>query len=114
VIDEAARVTDELYYSLRTMLAASGGDIWLLSTPRGKSGFFYETWQYGGPEWLRVCGPATECAQIPASFLEEQRRAIPADTFRQEHMCEFIGTGENAFDRESIDAMLDDTEPLDL
>jgi hypothetical protein len=113
VIDEASRVSDEFYYSLRPVVAVAQGDIWLISTPRGKSGFFYDTWQYGGPEWYRVMGPATECAQIPASFLEEQRRVMGGATFRQEHMCEFIGGGTNAFDRELINRMLDDTlEPF--
>jgi tRNA(Met) C34 N-acetyltransferase TmcA len=40
VIDEAARAPDSLYKALRPMLAVSGGDLWLLSTPRGRTGFF--------------------------------------------------------------------------
>ncbi len=107
VIDEAARVSDEQYESLRSVLAVSDGDIWMMSTPRGKSGFFYETWEYGGPEWWRIRGPATECPQIPASFLEEQRRVMTADRFLQEHMCEFVGQGSQMFDRELVERLLD-------
>ena len=40
VVDEASRVEDELYTSMRPMLAASDGDVWLMSTPAGKRGFF--------------------------------------------------------------------------
>ncbi len=40
-IDEAARVSDELYRAVRPMLATSGGRIVLLSTPFGKRGFFF-------------------------------------------------------------------------
>ena len=40
IIDEAARVPDELYYSVRPMLAVSGGRLILLSTPFTKRGFF--------------------------------------------------------------------------
>ncbi len=115
VIDEAARVSDEMYYSLRPMLAVSDGDIWMMSTPHGKSGFFYETWEFGGTEWWRMRGLATECPQIPAAFLEEERRAMNADTFRQEHMCEFVGQGTSVFDRALVERMLDDDiKPFDL
>jgi hypothetical protein len=41
VIDEASRVSDEMYEALRPMLAVGDGDLWMMSTPRGKSGFFY-------------------------------------------------------------------------
>jgi tRNA(Met) C34 N-acetyltransferase TmcA len=38
IVDEAARVEDELYRSLRPMLAVSNGDLILLSTPFGERG----------------------------------------------------------------------------
>ena len=47
VEDEASYVDDELYRSIRPMLAVSGGRLILLSTPFGKRGHFYETWQEG-------------------------------------------------------------------
>ena len=43
IIDEAARVPDELYKTLRPMLTVANGDLWLLSTPWGKQGFFMRT-----------------------------------------------------------------------
>ena len=49
VIDEAARVEDAMYKALRPMLAVGDGDFWLMSTPCGKRGFFYEAWAHGGP-----------------------------------------------------------------
>jgi len=44
VVDEAARVPDELYYSIRPMLAVSRGRLIALSTPFGKRGWFFEAW----------------------------------------------------------------------
>ena len=35
------------------MLAVSGGATWLLSTPNGARGFFWEAWEHGGPDWER-------------------------------------------------------------
>jgi len=40
IIDEASRVDDDVYKALRPMLAVGKGDLWLLSTPFGKRGFF--------------------------------------------------------------------------
>jgi hypothetical protein len=76
LIDEAARVEDAMYKALRPMLAVGEGDLWLMSTPRGKRGFFYECWAHGGPEWFRVGVPATECARISRAFLEGERGAV--------------------------------------
>jgi hypothetical protein len=52
IVDEAARVDDELYYAVRPMLAVSGGVLMMLSTPFGKRGVFYEEWT-GGECWER-------------------------------------------------------------
>src|SRR5207253_4923652 len=41
IIDEAARVPDDLYRAVRPMLAVSGGRMIILSTPYGKRGSFY-------------------------------------------------------------------------
>jgi hypothetical protein len=111
VIDEASRVGDDLYRALRPMLAVGDGDLWLMSTPCGKTGFFYETWEHAGPEWLRVRVPATECPRISKAFLEEQRSAMGMESFRQEHMCEFVGSGMGVFDRDVVEAALDDGVP---
>jgi hypothetical protein len=108
VIDEASRVHDEMYVALRPMLAVSNGDLWMMSTPWGKRGFFYDTWEHGGSDWLRVRVPATECPRISKEFLEEQRRVMGQEAFRQEHMCEFVGSGMGAFDRDLVEAALDD------
>src|SRR5215204_7044745 len=50
VVDEAARVDDELYYSVRPMLAVSGGALLMLSTPWGRRGVFFNEWS-GGSAW---------------------------------------------------------------
>ena len=54
IIDEAARVPDEVYLAMRPALVLRNGDLWLMSTPLGKRGFFYEAWANGDPTWTRV------------------------------------------------------------
>ena len=114
LIDEAARVSDPLYKALRPMLAVARGDLWMMSTPNGKQGFFYETWQSADPDWHRVSIPATGCARIPPEFLEEERREMGGALFRQEYMCEFIDDGRQIFNRDLVRAALRDIPPLGL
>ena len=116
VIDEAARVGDLLYKSLRPMLA-HGGDLALLSTPFGERGFFWKEWARGGEGWTRVRALATECARIPAAFLEEERRVQGEDWFRQEYLCEFVGMENQVFRQEWFDRAVAsglDVEALDV
>ena len=94
LVDEAARVSDDLYMAIRPMLAVSEGTLWLMSTPFGKRGFFYEAWAHGGAEWERVRVPADECPRIPARFLEEEKATMGERWFRQEYLCEFVDASE--------------------
>jgi hypothetical protein len=55
IIDEASRVDDELYKTLRPMLTVADGDLWLLSTPWGKQGFFHDNWEHGGEGCANTC-----------------------------------------------------------
>jgi Terminase large subunit, T4likevirus-type, N-terminal len=89
VIDEAARVPDDLYDTVRPMLAVSGGRLALLSTPRGKRGFFYDAWVRGGNDWKRIEVTARECPRITAEFLAEEERCKTPAVFRQEYECSF-------------------------
>jgi hypothetical protein len=107
VVDEASRVPDPLYYSLRPMLATSGGQLVALSTPAGKRGWFYESW--AGPEaWHRVCVPAERCPRIGAEFLAEERRVLGPRWYAQEYECSFEDLLGAAFRGEDIDAALAD------
>jgi hypothetical protein len=115
IIDEAARMRDGMYKSLRPMLAVGNGDLWLLSTPAGKRGFYYTAWEHGGDLWYRVKAPATECARIHSDFLEEERGQMGANWFRQEYMCEFVDSGTGLLDRDVVERALDDeVKPLKL
>jgi hypothetical protein len=105
LVDEASRVADELYYAVRPMLAVSGGRLMLLSTPYGKRGIYYEEWT-DGIGWERYEVPASRCPRIPATFLEEERRALPARVYRQEYFNSFEGTDDQVFSHEDVAAAI--------
>jgi hypothetical protein len=114
VIDEAARVPDSLYYSVRPMLAVSRGLLVALSTPFGRRGWFYEEWQGDSP-WERVRVTAGECPRITADFLAGERAALGEHWYSQEYELEFRDVVESLFLQEDIDAALTcDVLPLDL
>jgi hypothetical protein len=112
IVDEASRVADELYYAVRPMLAVSGGRLMMLTTPYGRRGVFFEEWT-GSEAWERYEVPASECPRIPASFLEEEHRALPRRVFRQEYECSFEETEDQVFSYEDVtSALTDEVAPL--
>jgi len=113
IVDEASRVSDELYQAVRPMLAVSGGDILLLSTPFGKRGFFFHEWTEGGADWHRTKVTARDCPRIPKEWLEQERKSIGDWWYKQEYMCEFVETTDQVFSYEDIRRALDPTvKPL--
>ncbi len=105
-IDEAARVEDDLYRSVRPFLAVSGGRLVAMSTPFGKRGWWHKEWTEGGPGWERYEVPATECPRIPPEFLAEERRSLGPFWFRQEYECQFSENGEQLFSYEMVTAAI--------
>ena len=112
VLDEAARISDDLYRATRPMLAVSDGKMVALTTPWGKRGFFYSEWTRG-EGWERVKITAPECKRISEAFLEGERRALPESWFRQEYLCEFSENENGVFRYDQVlQALSDDVEPL--
>jgi predicted phage terminase large subunit-like protein len=96
LIDEAAQVSDELYFAVRPMFATSRGQLILLSTPRGKQGIFWRAWDQE-PDWKRVRVTADQCPRITAEYLDQERRALPPAWFSQEYCCEFTQDDASIF-----------------
>jgi hypothetical protein len=121
ILDEAARVDDGLYYSVRPMLAVSGGALMMLSSPAGRRGVFFEEWTgeagsaagQGPSAWDRYQVPAEECPRISAEFLEEERASLPRRVYRQEYECSFEDTDDAVFSYEDVaGAMTSEVTPL--
>lgn len=112
IIDEAARVMDDLYCAVRPMLAVSQGKLIALSTPFGQRGWFYEAWR-SNEEWERIRVTANECPRISPAFLESERRALGDRWFRQEYMTDFTECIDAVFSSADIEAAFsNDVQPL--
>jgi hypothetical protein len=101
-VDEAARVPDELYFSVRPMLAVSGGRLVALSTPFGTRGWWFEAWR-SAEAWERYRVPAEKCPRISAEFLAEERRTMGEWWFAQEYGCDFLDAETQPFNREDVE-----------
>jgi hypothetical protein len=113
VVDEASRVPDVLYGSVRPMLAVSRGRLICLSTPFGKRGFFYEEWSAPARPWQRVRITAPECPRISPEFLAEERQALGERWCRQEYYCSFEEAIDSVFAYSDIMAACSgDVRPL--
>lgn len=104
--DEASRVDDALYESIRPMLITSGGTLILMSTPFGQRGHFHHEWTEGTDPWERIRITADQCPRIPAEALAAER-ARGEWWYRQEYGCEFLDTDDQAFASEYIQAAID-------
>jgi len=88
IVDEAARVADDLYRSIRPMLAISQGRLVALSTPWGRRGWFYREWT-DSDSWEKIKAPWTLCPRITPAFIEEERKALGDSWVQQEYECLF-------------------------
>ncbi|HTU21797.1 MAG TPA: terminase family protein [Gemmataceae bacterium] len=110
VIDEAARVPDELYLAVRPMLAVSRGSLVCVSSAYAKMGFFYEEYVNGTDRWERYKIKATECPRISQAFLDEEREAMGDLFFDREYNCVFSEATDAVFRDVDLQAMLDCSE----
>lgn len=112
VIDEGARVSDELYKSVRPMLATSGGSLLTLSTPFGNQGWFFGIWDES-PEgrskraklnepWRRTPVPARQIPRITPAFLEDELVELGRRWFDQEYNLQFTSPVDAVFPQEVI------------
>jgi hypothetical protein len=88
LIDEAAKVHDDLYRSVRRMLAVSRGRLVCLSTPFGQRGFFWREWHSDNP-WRRFRVTWPDCPRITPDFIDSEVRSMGKSWVYQEYNCLF-------------------------
>ncbi|MBM3740918.1 MAG: hypothetical protein FJW39_34680 [Acidobacteria bacterium] len=103
IIDEAARVPDEVYDAALPFLAATDGQLWLMSTPNGKRGFFYREWTSADPNWLRIRSTAAHAPHLKQAFLDRQRANCEAGVYLEEYECQFRDAEGQIFAADDID-----------
>ena len=110
VADEASFLDLPLYQAILPTLAATNGDLCALTTPKGRTGFFFTEWTDGADDWHRVKVTADDCPRIAADFLEGQRRMLGERAYQMEYECEFQDTTSAAFRTNAIDSAFADVD----
>jgi hypothetical protein len=102
IIDEAAFVekAEEIWLSAQSTLSTGGSGI-LISTPNGMGNFFHRTWEEseaGLNTFNRIKLDYRVHPDRDAKWVETQKKNLGERGFRQEHMAEFLGSGNTVFD----------------
>jgi hypothetical protein len=89
ILDEAARIPDDLYASVSPMTGVSGGRTICLSTPFGQRGWFWKEWHDAKAPWQRFDVPWNRCPRLGQAFLDEERRKFGPSWVAQEYEGSF-------------------------
>jgi hypothetical protein len=93
ICDEAAYIPEEVWRAVIPMVAVSQqergfGWIILLSTPFGKGGYFYSSFQ--DPDFQQFHISSENCPRIPKAFLLKEKSRMSKAEYAQEYQGEFI------------------------
>lgn len=99
IVDEAAHIQgfDELWMGLYSTVS-TGGNIILLSTPKGVGNVFHKTWmgcdlEKGENDFHGIKLPWTVHPEHEQGWFEEQCRNLDTRGIQQELLCSFLGSG---------------------
>jgi len=97
-IDEAAFISDEIFYLVLPWVDAKKAPILMTSTPFIKSGFFYKYYNYGLDnqyntvtiDWSKEEFKESIESILPPERLEQYRQVLPSNVFRTEYLGLFL------------------------
>lgn len=108
IVDEAAHIQgfDELWMGLYSTVS-TGGNIILLSTPKGVGNVFHKTWmgcdlEKKDNDFHGIKLPWTVHPEHDESWFEEQCRNLDPRGIQQELLCSFLGSGHTYLHESSL------------
>ncbi len=115
IIDEAARIADEVFNAISPMLAATDGQMILISTPHGIQNFFAKA--YNNHEKMgfsRHFAKSCMSPLIKPEFLESEKTRMPINQYMEEYEAQFIDESDSLFTFEEVEgAILKDAVKLE-
>jgi len=101
IIDEAAFCKDESWTeAIRPVFMVRGKKVLFISTPKGKN-WFYNLYQLGGsedyPQYSNYTGTSYDTPFINTIDIDDAKRTLPENVFRQEYLAAFIDSGGEVF-----------------
>src|SRR3990167_2052284 len=105
ICDEAAYIPEEVWKAVVPMIAVSRklrklGFIILLSTPFGKGGYFFNS--FNDDDFRSFHISSEKCERIPKEFLLKEKQRLSKQEYAQEYLGEFIDDFRQYFSTELI------------
>ena len=95
IIDECAFIKEHsLNTAILPTLNPNGKKCLMVSTPKGKN--FFHNW-YNKEGVVAMKFPLTDCPYINPILIEEAKKSLPPDIFRQEFEAEFVDSANDVF-----------------
>jgi len=100
VLDEAAFIREEaINEAIFPTLSAIGRKCLVISTPKSKN-WFYNLYIKGledNDQYISFRGVSTDNPHISQEFIDEQRKTLPPEIFKQEYDAQFSESGNDVF-----------------
>jgi len=88
IADEAAFIPEEVWNSIIPALAITRGEIWLLSTPFVKKGYYYQCFQ--DPGFTAFHTSSEDCPRKDQQFLDRQKEVLTKAQYAQMYLGQFV------------------------
>ena len=101
ILDEAAFMKEDAWKeAIRPVFMVRGKKVLFISTPKGKT-WFYELFQLAKsadyPNYQAYTGSSYDTPYIDISEIEDAKRTLPENVFKQEYLAQFIDSGGEVF-----------------
>jgi len=100
IADEAAWIPEEVWNSIIPALAITRGNIWLLSTPFVKEGYYYSC--FNDPTFTAFHTSSEDCPRKDQIFLDRQKEILTKAQYTQMYLGEFVDDVLRFFSEELI------------
>jgi phage FluMu gp28-like protein len=108
VIDEASRVKEDAWYAVRSTLTATEGPVRIIGNVKGRTNWFYqlarraESGEQGMSYHKLLAYDAVQAGVLSAKEVEDARRTLPEQVFRELYLAEPSDDGGNPFGLKAI------------
>ena len=100
IADEAAFIPEEVWNSIIPALAITRGEIWLLSTPFVKEGYYFNC--FSDPSFTAFHTSSEDCPRKDQPFLDRQKEILTKAQYAQMYLGQFVDELRQFFSDELI------------
>jgi len=100
IADEAAFIPEEVWNSIIPALAITRGEVWLLSTPFVKEGYYYKC--FSDSSFTAFHTSSEDCPRKDQAFLDRQKAKLTRAQYAQMYLGQFVDELRQFFSDELI------------